>query len=86
MNANQDIAKVVQLLKGESSFWVNNKTKLLKHRLQWCDDYYAVSVGVSNLDAVRTYIRNQEEHHRKKTFTEECEEFMRVYGFNRLLE
>ena len=86
MNANQDIAKIVQLLKGESSFWVNNKTNLLKHRLQWCDDYYAVSVGVSNLDVVRAYIRNQEEHHRKKTFTEECEEFMRVYGFNRLLE
>ena len=86
MHAKQDIAAIVQSLKGESSFWVNNKTELLKHRLQWCDDYYAVSVGVSGLDAVRAYIRNQEEHHRKKTFSEECGEFMRVYGFDRILE
>jgi len=86
MNAKQDIADIVQALKGESSFWVNNKTELLKHRLQWCDDYYAVSIGASGLDAVRAYIRNQEAHHGKKTFEEECEEFMQVYGFERMLE
>jgi len=86
MNPKQDIADIVQALKGESSFWVNNKTELLKHRLQWCDDYYAVSVGASGLDAVREYIRNQETHHGKKTFEEECDEFIRVYGFERKLE
>jgi putative transposase len=86
MNAKQDIATIMQALKGESSFWVNNKTKLLKHRLEWCEDYYAVSVGASGLDSVREYIKNQEVHHSKKTFTEECEEFMRVYGFDRILE
>lgn len=86
MNPKQDIADILQSLKGESSFWVNNKTELLKHRLQWCDDYYAVSVGVSGLDAVRRYIRNQERHHGKKTFEEECEEFMRMYGFEQMLE
>lgn len=36
---NQDIAAIVQALKGESSHWVNNKTALLKHRLEWCADY-----------------------------------------------
>ena len=86
MNPKQDIATIAQALKGESSFWVNNKTELLKHRLQWCDDYYAVSVGASGLDAVRAYIKNQETHHGKKTFEEECGEFMTVYGFDRMLE
>jgi len=86
MNAKQDIATIVQALKGESSYWVNNKTQLLKHRLEWGKDYYAASVGMSRLDAVRKYIRNQEAHHQKKAFTDECEEFMRVYGFDRLLE
>ena len=86
MNAKQDIATIVQALKGESSHWVNNKTALLKHRLEWCEDYYAVSVGASGLDAVREYIRNQEAHHGKKTFADECEEFMRIYGFDRKLE
>ena len=86
MGAKQDIADIVQALKGESSHWVNNKTQLLKHRLEWCEDYYAVSVGVSGLDAVREYIKNQEAHHGTKSFLEECEEFMRVYGFEGILE
>jgi len=86
MKAKQDIANIVQALKGESSFWVNNKTELLKSRLEWCEDYYAVSVGASGLDTVREYIKNQELHHVKKTFSDECEEFMRIYGFERVLE
>lgn len=87
LNADQTIAKVAQLLKGESSFWVNNKTdKLLPHKLIWCDDYYAVGVSESQLPAVRKYIREQEEHHRNKTFEEECREFMDKFGFEKLLE
>jgi hypothetical protein len=30
---------------------------------------------------VRQYIKNQEEHHRHKTWEMECEEFMEKYGF-----
>jgi REP element-mobilizing transposase RayT len=87
LNADQTIAKVAQLLKGESSFWVNNKTdKLLPVKLDWCDDYYAVSVSESQVPAVRKYIQEQEEHHRKKTFAEECEEFMQKFGFTKMLE
>lgn len=35
----------------------------------------------SMLDKVREYIRNQEEHHRKKTFKEEYDEFINKYNF-----
>jgi hypothetical protein len=35
----------------------------------------AVSVGESRLDSLRTYIDNQETHHRKKTFEEEYRDF-----------
>ncbi len=86
LNADQTIAKVTQLLKGECSFWVNNKSdNLLAHKLNWCDDYYAVSVSESQILSVREYIRNQEEHHKKKTFAEECGEFMEKFGFVRVL-
>jgi hypothetical protein len=33
------------------------------------------------LDIVRGYILNQEEHHRKKTYQEEYDEFITKYGF-----
>ncbi len=80
LGSDQTIAKVAQLLKGESSHWVN-QTNLSKAKFEWQDEYIAVSVSESMVDTVREYIRNQQEHHRKKTFKEEYDEFMTIYGF-----
>ena len=79
LNAFQNIATVMQLIKGESSFWAN-KEKLLNHKLEWAEDYYAGSVSLTSVDKVRDYIRNQQEHHRKMTFQEEYEKFIKIYG------
>ena len=81
LNAEQTIAKVVQLLKGESSYWAN-KNNLCEEKLVWQDEYFAVSVSESGVDRVREYIKNQEEHHRNKTFGEEYDEFIKKYGLN----
>ena len=82
LTAKQSIAEVIQLIKGESSFWIN-KNKIVKGDFHWADDYFAVSVGESQVASVRDYIKNQEEHHRRKTWEEECDEFMKKYGFER---
>jgi len=74
------ISKTVQLIKGESSHWFNVNTNA-KEKLSWQDDYWAVSVSESHIIKVREYIKNQEEHHKRKTFSEEVEEFMRKYGW-----
>jgi len=39
-------------------------------------------VSESGVNAVRTYIKNQEQHHKKKTFQEEYDEFMQKYGWS----
>ncbi len=80
LNAEQTIAKIVQLLKGESSFWAN-KINLFPKKMHWQDEYFAVSVSESGINAVREYIKNQEQHHQKKTFLQEYNEFMEKYGF-----
>lgn len=80
LQAEQTISKVVQLLKGESSFWVN-KNNLCRQKLIWQSEYFAVSVNERGVDRVREYIKNQEDHHRKKTFQEEYEEFLDKYEF-----
>lgn len=80
LNADQNISKVVQLLKGESSYWIN-KNNLLSHKLEWQDEYFAVSVSESGINRLREYIRNQETHHAKKTFQQEYDEFITKYGF-----
>ncbi len=80
LGVDQTIQKVVQLIKGESSYWIN-KQGLTKEKFEWQDEYFAVSVSESLLDRVRNYIKNQEEHHQKKTFQEEYIEFITKYGF-----
>ena len=71
---------IVQLIKGESSYWINQQ-KLTTEKFRWQDQYFAVSVSESGINKVRDYIKNQEEHHKKKTFLQEYEEFMQKYGF-----
>ncbi|HOW25480.1 MAG TPA: IS200/IS605 family transposase [Bacteroidales bacterium] len=84
MGSGQNVEEVLRLLKGESSHWIN-QSKLLKEKFEWQDEYFAVSVSESAVDRVRRYIKNQEEHHRKKSFTEEYQKFRKSYGFDRLV-
>ena len=80
LSSNQTIEKVVQLIKGESSFWIN-KEKLINDRFGWQDEYFAVSVSESMVERVRNYIRNQESHHKKVSFTDEYNELIDKFGF-----
>jgi REP element-mobilizing transposase RayT len=67
---NQTIENLMQLIKGESSFWFN-KSGLCKLKLNWQKEYFAVSVSESQVDRVKNYILTQEEHHEKKTWENE---------------
>lgn len=81
INADLSISKTLQLIKGESSFWMN-KQKLIPSKFEWADDYFAASVSESMLNKVRDYIKNQEEHHKKIPFSKEYESFISKYGFS----
>lgn len=83
LKANQSIAEVAHLLKGESSYWIN-KNSIVKPKFSWQDEYIAASISHSSVNKVRDYIRNQENHHKKVTFAEEFRLFMDRYGFELL--
>jgi REP element-mobilizing transposase RayT len=85
LNPEQSIAKVIQLIKGESSFWIN-RNKLSDGKFEWQEEYFAVSVSESKLYAVHEYIKNQEKHHSKKTFRQEHDEFISKYEFDREID
>ncbi len=85
LGKDQSLSDVVRLIKGESSHWIN-QNKLLPGKFQWQDDYWAVSVSEKHVKLVRDYIKNQEEHHRVKPFTEEVELFMKKNGWVYLKE
>ncbi len=65
LGPGQNIDKIMMLLKGESSYWIN-KNKLFHYKFEWQDEYFAVSVSESLVNRVRNYIKNQENHHKKK--------------------
>jgi putative transposase len=81
MSSDQNIATLMNLIKGESSYWANKNLKW-SEKFGWQDDYFAVSVSESHFDAVNNYITNQEEHHKKKTFQQEYDEFIKNYHFD----
>ena len=82
LSSDQNIATVLNLIKGESSFWINRNIRTIS-KFGWQDEYFAVSVGESQIEAVREYIRNQEIHHQKKTFQQEYDEFIAKYKFEK---
>ena len=80
LNDNLSIGKIAQLLKGESSYWIN-QNKLTRQKFAWQDEYFAIGVGIDNLEVVRSYIEKQPEHHRKISFEDEYQNFIEKYGF-----
>ena len=76
---NYSIEETMKLLKGASSHWINQE-RIVAAKFYWGRGYGAFSVSQSNVNDVSKYIAHQEEHHRRKTFAEEYETFVRVYG------
>jgi REP-associated tyrosine transposase len=76
---NKSIEEVIQLFKGSSSHWINLE-KLLRGKFSWGRGYGAFSVSHSDIEKVGAYIAGQEEHHRKKSFRDEFELFVKKYG------
>jgi REP element-mobilizing transposase RayT len=81
LGKEQSISKVAQMIKGESSFWIN-QNKLTSKKFVWQDDYWAVGVSDNHVESVRKYIHNQEIHHTKQSFSEEINGLMKKYNWH----
>ena len=73
------ISDLVQELKTSSSKWVKTLSSDLT-AFAWQRGYGCFSVGPSDLDALRSYIDDQENHHRTRTFQDEFRMFLKKYG------
>ena len=72
------ISKTLQLLKANSSRWINENHKT-RHPFQWQRGYGAFSVSQSMAETVRRYIERQKEHHTRMSFQEEYLEILRKH-------
>lgn len=80
LNPQKSIAEVIKQIKGSSSHFVN-QNNLITEKFSWQTGYAAYSVSESVVDNVFKYIKNQKLHHQKRTFQQEYDEFLKLYGY-----
>ena len=80
LNPQKSIAEIVKQIKGSSSHFIN-QNNFIANKFSWQTGYASYSVSESMVDKVYQYIKNQKIHHQKKTFQQEYDEFLKLYGF-----
>jgi putative transposase len=81
LRSDQKVDDIVKRLKGESSHWINSEN-IIKPKFSWQRGYGAFSISSSHLDAVKNYIKNQDEHHKKVSFIDEYKKILTKYGYS----
>jgi REP element-mobilizing transposase RayT len=71
-------ADMVKELKRGSSLWIKTKSRNLGD-FHWQNGYGVVSIGFSQVPAVKDYIIGQEEHHRRVSFQDEYRALLQRY-------
>jgi putative transposase len=74
--ASIPLAKAIQILKANSSRWLNEHG----FDFAWQEGYGAFSVSASNVAAVKHYIEHQAEHHAKHSFESEFVSLLQKSG------
>ncbi len=69
----------VKVIKADSSKWMKQIDSHYSN-FSWQEGYGAFSVSPSLIEKTTNYIRNQAEHHKKRTFREEYKLFLEAYG------
>ena len=78
MKPDCNLSDLVRDIKANSSKFINDKNWVLG-RFEWQRGFGAFTLGHSQLDSIVTYIKNQEQHHKIKSFKEEYLEFLKRY-------
>ena len=73
------IAECAKVIKAKSSLWIK-KIDSYYSVFSWQEGYGAFSVSPTLLEKTKSYIHNQETHHDKRSFREECMIFAQAYN------
>ena len=75
------LADYIRDIKSSSSLWLKQSGKF-PHFSGWADGYAAFTVGWADKAKVITYIKYQQEHHKKESLEEELKRFLKDYGIH----
>ena len=75
---DKSISDLVRDVKSHSSAFISEQG-FVKGRFEWQEGFGAFSVSQSQVPKLIVYIRNQETHHKKRSFHSEYLEFLKAY-------
>lgn len=75
---DQNVSKIVQQVKINSSKWINEQ-RFFNKKFHWQNGYGGFSYSRSQRTRVINYITNQEDHHKQKTFRKEYLDFLKRF-------
>jgi REP element-mobilizing transposase RayT len=78
LSRTKTIADMVEEAKTSTSKLLKPKSRILQ-KFEWQTGYGAFSIGRSQLERVVKYIRDQKEHHRRRTFQDELRMLLKKY-------
>ncbi|HRX85270.1 MAG TPA: IS200/IS605 family transposase [Phycisphaerae bacterium] len=78
LSKNLAVCKLIKQFKVTTSEWIKTKGGMLT-KFHWQSGYGAFSVSQSNVPAVRQYIAEQENHHKRMTFQDEFRALLRKH-------
>ena len=78
------ISDVVRDVKANSSKWMNEEA--VACGFEWQEGYGGFTISYDRIESVGSYIRNQKEHHRTKSFQEEYIDFLTRHNVEFRLE
>ncbi len=82
LNPEKSLNKTVEELITTSAAIIN-KNYFSSGSFAWQPEYAAFSVSESLLSKMMEYIKNQKEHHKKQTFTNELKEFLKLHKLSK---
>ena len=75
------VSDMLRKVKANSSKWIH-ETFPEQNQFAWQEGYGAFSVSQSNVEQVRRYVEQQEEHHHRVSFEQEFIEFLERHGIS----
>lgn len=76
------LSEFMQIIKQETSRWMKSKREWFPYFEAWGNGYAAFSYSAKERPMVIEYIKNQKEHHTKKSFREEYEALLVEFGID----
>ncbi len=75
MQPCMNVSDMVRDIKSSSTNFINQQ-KLVRGKFFWQEGFGAFSYSQSHIDRVYQYIKNQQEHHNKRSFRDEYKELL----------